>query len=108
MNTFNPDANERGGSPFGMNPASPDQRGGHGAGGQPHSASGFRKALMKTARTGSKLKDQLPNKKTFGGPGFKKPNYFAQGGQRHGMHVGSGAPFTGPATGDSSDGFGGE
>lgn len=98
INGFPSDKNERGGSPFGMN--SPDMvtRGGTGSTGQePHSSAGFRRALMKTGRSGSKLKDQLPNKQSFGGKGFKKPNYFAQGGGRHGMHIGSGAPFTGAA-----------
>jgi hypothetical protein len=105
MNMFNADANERGGSPFGMNPASPDQRGGMGANGQqPHSASGFRRALMRTARTSGRLKDQLPNKTSFGGKGFAKPSYFAQGGQRHGLHMGSGAPFTGAARQEGFDG----
>jgi hypothetical protein len=87
--------------------ASPDQRGGNGSDGQtPHSSAGFRHALMKTARSGNRLKDQLPNKTTFGGKGFKKPNYFSQGGQRHGMHIGAGAPFTGPAAGDAGASFG--
>lgn len=109
MANFTADANDRGGSPRGMNNPSADQRGGNGSDGQePHSSSGFRRALMKTARSGNKLKDQLPNKTTFSGKGFRKPNYFAQGGQRHGMHIGSGAPFTGPAAGDAGDGFGGE
>ncbi len=99
----------RGGSPadFGAS-GSPDQRGGNGADGQKlHSAAGFRRALMKTSRTGSSLKDQLPQKQTFGGKGFKKPNYFAQGGQRHGMHIGAGSPFTGAAKDTGAD-FGGQ
>ena len=74
--------------------------------GNPHSSRGFRKALEKTQRSSGRLKDHLPDKTTFGGKGFKKPNYFAQGGQRHGMHVGSGAPFTGGAK-DGAD-FGGD
>lgn len=107
-NSFSADANSRGGSPLGMNNPSPDQRGGIGANGQePHSSSGFRRALMKTARSGNKLKDQLPSGKGFSGQGFRKPNYAFQGGQRHGMYIGSGAPFTGPAAGDAGDGFGG-
>ena len=107
-NSFTPDPNERGGSPFGMGPASPDQRGGMGSNGQqPKSAAGFRRALMKTSRQGNKLKDQLPGKQSFGGPGFKKPNYFAQGAQRHGMHMGAGAPAVTPAADTGSD-FGGE
>jgi len=71
----------------------------------PHSARGFRKALMKTQRTSGSLKDQLPNKQTFGSSkgGFAKPNYFAQGGGRHGMHVGSGAPVVRPADSTGAD-----
>lgn len=74
--------------------------------GNPHSSRGFRKALMHTQRTSGRLKDQLPDKQSFSGKGYRKPSYFAQGGQRHGMHIGSGAPFTGPATGDAGAGFG--
>jgi hypothetical protein len=74
--------------------------------GNPHSSSGFRRALMKTARSGNRLKDQLPSKSTFGGKGFKKPNYFAQGAQRHGMHIGAGAPHTAGARDTGAD-FGG-
>lgn len=75
--------------------------------GNPHSSAGFRRALERTARSSSRLKNQLPNKTSFGGPGFRKPNYFGQGGGRHGMHIGAGAPFTGPASGDSGASFGG-
>jgi hypothetical protein len=64
--------------------------------GNPHSARGFRKALMKTQRSGSALKDMVSARDTSG-KGFRKPNYFAQGGRRHGMHIGSGAPATSPA-----------
>jgi hypothetical protein len=112
-NRFNADNGIRGGNP---NPG-PDmgtpQRAGFGSeqdpaadpqqvltsspAGNPHSSSGFKRALMKTARTGSKLKDQLPNKQSFGNKGFQKPNYFAQGGKRHGMHIGAGAPAVSPA-----------
>lgn len=74
--------------------------------GNPHSSAGFRRALEKTARSSSRLKDQMPNKTSFGGPGFKKPNYFAQGGGRHGMHIGAGAPVTQPAS-QTGDDFGG-
>lgn len=124
-NRFNADANPRGGSPFTGPDMGASQRAGFGAEqnpaatagqqvlssaprGNPHSSSGFRRALMKTERSGNRLKDQLPDKQTFGGKGFKKPNYFAQGGGRHGMHIGAGAPFTGPAAGDSGSNFGGE
>lgn len=123
-NRFNADNGSRGGSPNPVEGMGATQRAGFGAeqdpsaeagqevlsnspAGNPHSSSGFRRALMKTARSSSRLKDQLPNKTTFGGPGYKKPNYFAQGGQRHGMHMSSGAPHTAAATDDSSAGFGG-
>lgn len=62
--------------------------------GNPHSTRGFRKALEKTSRTSGGLKNQMPDKVTFGGKGYKKPNYFAQGGKRHGMHISTGAPHT--------------
>jgi hypothetical protein len=121
---FSAQPNFRGGSPMGMNNPSIAQRGSFGSEqnpsmsngqpvlssslpGNPHSSRGFRKALERTQRSGSKLKDQLPDKTSFGNKGFRKPNYFAQGGGRHGMHIGSGAPFTGPATGDAGSGFGG-
>jgi hypothetical protein len=119
-NRFNADNGIRGGNP---NPG-PDmgvpQRAGFGAeqnpsgdpgqevltsapAGNPHSSSGFKRALMKTARTSSRLKDQLPSKQSFGGKGFQKPNYFAQGGGRHGMHIGAGAPAINPAEKTGSD-----
>jgi hypothetical protein len=75
--------------------------------GNPHSSAGFKRALMKTARSGSKLAGQMPNKTSFGAKGFKKPNYFAQGGGRHGMHIGAGAPAISPAEGTGSDTGGG-
>jgi len=123
-NRFNADPNERGGGPFTGPDMQTSQRAGFGAEqnpsgepgqqvlssapqGNPHSSSGFRRALMRTARAGNRLKDQLPNKTTFGGKGFSKPNYFAQGAGRHGMHIGAGAPFTGPAAGDTGANFGG-
>lgn len=73
--------------------------------GQPHSASGFRRALMKTARTQGKLSGDIASRKDFGGQGFRKPNYFGQGARRHGMHIGAGAPVTQPAldTGEDAD-----
>jgi hypothetical protein len=118
--SFSPDSGPRGGSPNPGKGMGTPQRAGFGSeqnpgaaagqevltsapAGNPHSSAGFRRALEKTARGQSKLKDQLPNAKTFSGPGFNKPNYFAQGGGRHGMHVGSGAPFTGPAEQTGSD-----
>ena len=112
---FNPDRGIRGGNPnpgSGMGPApragfgseqNPSADPGSGGmlssslPGNPHSSHGFRKALEKVQRTSGRLKDQMPDKMSFGGNGFKKPNYFAQGGQRHGMHIGAGAPFTGAA-----------
>ena len=90
---FNPDPGTRGGSPaeFSAN-ASASQRGGFGAEfNNVKSSSGFRRALMKTSRNSGRLKDQLPDKSTFNGPGFKKPSSWAQGGRRHGLHLGSGA-----------------
>lgn len=75
--------------------------------GNPHSSAGFRRALEKTARGSSRLKGQMPNGQTFSGPGYRKPSYFGQGGGRHGMHIGAGAPFTGPASGDAGSNFGG-
>lgn len=111
-NRFNADPGagmERGGSPFDpthMN-APMDARGGTGAettgvqssqlSGNVHSSSGFRRALKNTQGRSNRLSGQLPAKQSFGGKGFKKPNYFAQGGGRHGMHIGSGSPFTGAA-----------
>lgn len=93
--------------------AGPGQRGGTGAeqgvtstaiAGSPHSSYGFRRALMKTqAKSGGSLKGAIMDKVHSGGQGFKKPNYFAQGGQRHGMHIGAGAPFTGSAQGEGAD-----
>lgn len=71
--------------------------------GQPHSSSGFRRALEHTERSQSGLGNRITSKQNFGGKGYKKPNYFAQGGQRHGMHIGSGAPFTGAAEPTGAD-----
>lgn len=64
---------------------------------QAHSTRGFKRALMKASRGGNSLSQHMPSKSNFGGQGFRKPNYAFQGGGRHGMHIGSGAPFTGPA-----------
>jgi hypothetical protein len=76
--------------------------------GNPHSSRGFRRALMKSQRTQSgTLKGDIADRVHSGGKGFKKPNYFAQGGKRHGMHIGSGAPFTGASDQSGSD-IGGE
>lgn len=124
-NRFNADNGPRGGSPNPQGGMGAPQRAGFGAEqnpsapagqqvlssqmkGNPHSSSGFRRALERTARQGNKLKDQLPSKQSFGGKGFNKPNYFAQGGQRHGMHIGSGAPFTGPSVESGGSSFGGD
>lgn len=121
-NRFNADNGIRGGNPnpvpgmgtpqragFGseQNPSAPPQQVLSSAPqGNPHSSSGFRRALEKTQRSQNRLTQHMPGKSTFGGKGFAKPNYFAQGGQRHGLHMGAGAPFVGPATSDES--FGGE
>jgi|SRR5882672_1181336 len=108
MSRFNSEQGDgaRGGGPGVVPDMSTQQRGGTGA--EPHSAAGFRRALMKTQRGSNRLKDQLPNKTSFGGQGFKKPNYFAQGGKRHGMHIGAGAPVVTPATDSGADFGGGE
>ena len=74
--------------------------------GNPHSSSGFRRAIKSAGRSGNRLKDQMPKGQTFAGKGFKKPNYFAQGGKRHGLHISTGAPHTSGATQEGSD-FGG-
>lgn len=74
--------------------------------GNPHSSSGFRRAIKSAGRSGNRLKNQLPDKTSFGGKGYRKPNYFAQGGKRHGLHISTGAPHTSGATQEGSD-FGG-
>jgi len=118
-NRFNADNGIRGGNPNpgpGMGAA---QRAGFGSeqdpaadpqevlssapAGNPHSSAGFKRALEKTARSSSKLKDQLPSGKTFSGKGYRKPNYFAQGKGRHGMHIGAGAPAINPADNTGSE-----
>jgi|ERR1700733_4626510 len=112
MNRFDAQPNSRGGSPAGNGENfSPDDRGGNGADvlesnagmGGVHSPHGFRKALMKSGSGGNRITGSLTDKTSFGGKGFKKPNYFAQGGQRHGMHVGAGAPVTQPAQAEGAD-----
>lgn len=74
--------------------------------GNPHSSSGFRRAIRSAGRPKSSLKNEMPNKVSFGGKGYKKPSYFAQGGQRHGLHISTGAPHTAGATQEGAD-FGG-
>jgi len=71
--------------------------------GNPHSSSGFRRAIKSAGRSGNRLKDQLPDKTSFNGPGFKKPSSFAQGGRRHGLHISTGAPHVQPGTQEGSD-----
>lgn len=105
----------RGGSPFdpSHSNAPPSARGGFGAetsgvqssqlSGNVHSSRGFRRALRSTQSRSSRLSGQLPSKKSFGGPSFRKPNYFAQGEGRHGMHIGSGAPFVGATRESGAD-----
>ena len=66
--------------------------------GNVHSSRGFRRALKQTQQRSDRLAGQLPSKQSFGGPGFNKPNYFGQGGNRRGLHIGSGAPATLPAS----------
>lgn len=74
--------------------------------GNPHSSSGFRRAIKSAGRSGNRLKDSMPQGTSFGGKGFRKPNYFAQGGKRHGLHISTGAPHTAGATQEGAD-FGG-
>lgn len=62
--------------------------------GGPHSSAGFRRALVNTERTAGRLSGDIASRKDFGGPGYRKPNYFGQGGRRHGLHMGSGSPAT--------------
>lgn len=117
---FNADSGPRGVSPNPQKGMGTSQRAGFGAEqnpsgapgqevltsatpGNPHSSAGFRRALEKTARSQNRLKDQLPSGQNFSGSGFKKPNYAFQGGGRHGMHIGAGAPFTGPADQTGAD-----
>lgn len=72
--------------------------------GNPHSSRGFRRALMRTQRSeGGTLKGDIANRTHFGGKGFRKPNYFGQGGKRHGMHIGAGAPYTAGAEQGGAD-----
>lgn len=71
--------------------------------GGPHSSAGFKRALMRTERTAGRLAGDISSRRDTSGQGFKKPNYFGQGGKRHGMHIGSGSPFTGAATQEGAD-----
>ena len=87
-----------------------DDRAGAGSGevdntitGSAHSASGFKRALEHTERTQGRLSGDIVSRTHFGGKGFKKPNYFAQGQRRHGMHIGSGAPAISPAMDTGAD-----
>jgi hypothetical protein len=76
--------------------------------GGPHSATGFRLALERTERTQGRLASTISSKKDTSGDGFRKPNQFAQGGRRHGLHIGSGSPATIPAvdtSGEDSAGY---
>ena len=95
---------------FGMN-LDGDDRGGFGAESdvvsssankQPHSASGFKRALMRSGRQSNSVIDGI-NKKDGSMGRNRKPSYFAQGGSRHGLHIGSGAPFTGAANQEGMD-----
>lgn len=104
-----PGLSERGGSPFDLTHTNAPftARGGFGAetsgvqssqlSGNVHSSRGFRRALKGAQRKSDRLAGQLPSKRDTSGPKFAKPNYFGQGGQRRGLHIGSGAPFTGAA-----------
>ena len=75
--------------------------------GNPHSSSGFRRALERTQRSSSSISKGIVNRSNFGGKDFKKPNYFGQGARRRGMHIGSGAPAITPTMDAGSD-VGGE
>jgi|SRR6267142_2621555 len=90
---FSADAGDRGGTG--------DTEGSNKGG--PHTSGGFRRALEKTERTAGRLSGDIASRQHFGGKGFKKPNYFAQGQRRHGMHVGAGAPAVTPAMDTGSD-----
>lgn len=71
--------------------------------GNPHSSSGFRRALERTQRKGNQVISGI-NKKDFSmSGGNRKPNYFAQGGRRRGLHIGAGAPVTVPAQQEGAD-----
>jgi hypothetical protein len=71
--------------------------------GNPHSSSGFRRAIRSAGKSGGSLKSQMPSGVHFGGRGYRKPNYFAQGGRRHGLHISTGAPHTAGATQEGAD-----
>lgn len=71
--------------------------------GGPHSASGFRRALMHTERHQGQLSAKIMSAKDGSGSGFRKPSQFAQGGKRHGLHIGSGAPAVTPAQQEGTD-----
>lgn len=71
--------------------------------GNPHSSSGFKRAIKSAGRSRPSLSSNLADKTSFGGKGFRKPNYFAQGGKRHGMHISTGAPHTAGATQEGAD-----
>lgn len=71
--------------------------------GNPHSSSGFRRAIKSAGRSGNRLKDAMPQGTSFGAKGYRKPNYFAQGGKRHGLHISTGAPHTGAAQQEGAD-----
>ena len=93
--------------------ASGETRGGFGAGpnnnvtssnlpGSPHSSTGFRRALERTAQHGNRVVSGIKSRDFSMGKN-RKPNYFAQGGHRRGLHIGAGAPVTTPASETGSD-----
>jgi hypothetical protein len=108
-------------NPIGPGSAGPSDRGGFGAEqdpnakagggsmvsnqlpGNPHSSSGFKRAIRSAGRSRSSLSSQLPDKTTFGGKGYRKPSSFAQGGRRHGLHISTGAPHTAGGVQEGSD-----
>jgi len=71
--------------------------------GNPHSSYGFRRAIREAGNKGNSVIGGI-HKRNFSMGKNAKPSYFAQGGHRHGLHMGAGAP----ATMAADDGVGGE
>lgn len=70
--------------------------------GNPHSASGFKRALMRSGHQSNSVVDGI-NKRDFSLGQNRKPSYFGQGQRRHGMHIGSGAPAVRGAAMEGAD-----
>jgi hypothetical protein len=104
---INDDMGGRGGSPGSSMTASPTQRGGFGSSGKtPVSSAGFRRALMRTGSSSGLASNMFKSGK-FSGKDFAKPNYFAQGGRRHGLHIGNGSASVVRQASDAGEDFGG-